>query len=99
MTNAARHGGGPVQVYVECGPDGVEAFIRDRGPGFDPDAVPADRLGIRESILGRMERHGGSARVRSTLGEGTEVRLLLPAAAVAPRGSERPTATGGGAAP
>ena len=79
VVNAARHAGGPVRVYLECGPDGVEAFVRDRGPGFVMDAVPTHRLGVRESIVGRMERHGGSARVRSIPGEGTEVRLALPA--------------------
>ncbi|GAB6901328.1 hypothetical protein JCM9957A_44180 [Kineosporia succinea] len=79
VANAARHAGGEsVRVYVECMPDGIEAFVRDRGPGFDLAAVPEDRLGVRESIIGRMERHGGSARVRSEAGEGTEVRLLLP---------------------
>jgi len=78
VVNAARHADSPIRVYVESGPDGVEAFVRDRGPGFDLDAVPEDRLGVRESIIGRMERHGGSARVRSAPGEGTEVRLLLP---------------------
>jgi signal transduction histidine kinase len=78
VMNAARHAESPVRVYVEYGPDGVEAFVRDRGPGFDLAAVPEDRLGVRESIIGRMERHGGSARVRSAPGEGTEVRLLLP---------------------
>ncbi len=82
MWNAVRHGQGPaaapVQVYVEVGPEGVEAFVRDRGPGFDPDAVPADRLGVRESIVGRTVRHGGTATVRSVLGEGTEVRLTMP---------------------
>jgi signal transduction histidine kinase len=67
-----------VQVYVESGPGEVEAFVRDRGPGFDLDAVPADRLGVRESIVGRTERHGGTAVVRSELGEGTEVRLTMP---------------------
>lgn len=77
MLNAVRHAGAPVSVYVEVGPDGVEAFVRDRGPGFDLAAVPPDRLGVRESIIGRMERHGGSARVR-TDGDGTEVRLELP---------------------
>jgi signal transduction histidine kinase/phage shock protein PspC (stress-responsive transcriptional regulator) len=77
MLNAVRHAGAPVSVYVEVGPDGMEAFVRDRGPGFDPAAVPADRLGVRESIIGRMERHGGSAQVRSDSG-GTEVRLDLP---------------------
>ena len=81
VLNAARHAGGTaIQVYVECGPDGVEAFVRDRGPGFDPGDVPGDRLGVKESIIGRMERHGGSARLRSEPGEGTEVKLLLPGA-------------------
>jgi signal transduction histidine kinase len=82
MVNAVKHGqptsSAPVQVYVEATADGVEAFVRDRGPGFDPDAVPADRLGVRESIVARMQRHGGSATVRSTAGGGTEVRLELP---------------------
>jgi signal transduction histidine kinase/phage shock protein PspC (stress-responsive transcriptional regulator) len=78
VVNAARHAQSPVRVYVESGPEGVEAFVRDRGPGFDLASVPEDRLGVRESIIGRMERHGGSARVRSAPGEGTEVRLLLP---------------------
>jgi signal transduction histidine kinase len=79
VANAARHAGGEsVRVYVECMPDGIEAFVRDRGPGFDLAAVPEDRLGVRESIIGRMERHGGSARIRSEEGVGTEVRLLLP---------------------
>jgi signal transduction histidine kinase/phage shock protein PspC (stress-responsive transcriptional regulator) len=76
--NAVRYAGAPVTVYVESGPDGVEAFVRDRGPGFDPDAVPADRLGVRESIVGRMQRHRGTAAIRSVAGEGTEVRLQLP---------------------
>lgn len=78
IVNAVRHAGAPVSVYVEAGPDGIEAFVRDRGPGFSLDAVPVDRLGVRESIVGRMERHGGTALVRSEPGEGTEVRLALP---------------------
>ncbi|MFI7588210.1 PspC domain-containing protein [Spongisporangium articulatum] len=81
IANAARHAGTPVQVYVEFGPSEVEAFVRDRGPGFVVDDVGEDRLGVRESIIGRMERHGGSARVVSTPGEGTEVRLLMPCVA------------------
>ena len=53
--------------------------MRDRGAGFDPDVVAEDRQGIRSSIVGRMERHGGTATLRSAPGEGTEVRLFLPA--------------------
>jgi signal transduction histidine kinase/phage shock protein PspC (stress-responsive transcriptional regulator) len=78
LLNAVRHGRTPVTAYVEIGPSGVEAFVRDRGDGFDLDAVPEDRLGVRQSVLGRMERHGGSARVRRR-DDGTEVELRLPA--------------------
>jgi signal transduction histidine kinase/phage shock protein PspC (stress-responsive transcriptional regulator) len=77
LLNAVRHGGAPVTAYVEIGPSGVEAFVRDRGVGFDLEEVPVDRLGVRQSILGRMERHGGTARVRRR-DDGTEVELRLP---------------------
>ncbi len=78
MTNAAKFGGGStVDVYAESTPERLQVFVRDRGPGFDPGAVPADRRGVRESIVGRMERHGGRARVTSAEGSGTEVELVL----------------------
>jgi signal transduction histidine kinase/phage shock protein PspC (stress-responsive transcriptional regulator) len=77
LLNAVRHGSVPVSAYVEVGSELVEAFVRDHGPGFDMSAVPEDRLGVRESILGRMSRHGGSAAVRR-LENGTEVSLSLP---------------------
>jgi signal transduction histidine kinase len=65
-------------VYAEAGPEQVEVFVRDRGPGFDPSGVAPDRRGVRESIIGRMERHGGRAVINSTPGEGTEVELTMP---------------------
>ncbi|MFJ6025872.1 PspC domain-containing protein [Pseudarthrobacter sp. NPDC092424] len=77
MVNASRHGGGPVSVYVEATASQVDVFVKDRGPGFDLQEVPADRLGVRESIIGRMQRHGGSATILSSA-DGTEVRLRLP---------------------
>ncbi|WP_235504435.1 ATP-binding protein [Nostocoides sp. Soil756] len=77
LLNAVRHAAPPVTAYVEIGPHGVEAFVRDRGAGFDLETVPDDRLGVRQSVLGRMERHGGSARVRRR-DDGTEVELRLP---------------------
>jgi signal transduction histidine kinase len=52
-------------------------FVRDRGPGFEPGDVPSDRRGVRDSIVGRMERHGGKATVHSLPGQGTEVELVL----------------------
>ena len=82
MLNAVRHGSPPVSAYVEIGPASVEAFVRDHGSGFDPEAVPADRLGVRESILGRMRRHGGTAQVRRR-DPGTEVILTMPHAEAA----------------
>ncbi|WP_246051218.1 ATP-binding protein [Nocardioides guangzhouensis] len=79
VTNAAKHAGtGKVDVYAEVSPQAVEVFVKDRGVGFDPATIAADRHGVRGSIIDRMERHGGTAEVRSTPGEGTEVVLRMP---------------------
>ncbi|PVZ61025.1 ATP-binding protein [Arthrobacter sp. H-02-3] len=86
MLNAARHGGGTVSVYLEVTDDAAEVFVKDRGPGFDPESVPPDRLGVRESIIGRMNRHGGTAAIISSP-DGTEVRLRLPVTAAASAGT------------
>ncbi len=88
MLNAARHAGGEVSVYIEGGAAGVDVYIRDRGEGFEMAAVPDDRLGIRQSIVGRMRRAGGTAAIRST-STGTEVHLHYAAAAAASPGGER----------
>jgi signal transduction histidine kinase len=77
--NAAKWSGTQsIAIYVEVETDSVSFFVRDRGLGFVPEAVPADRKGITNSILERMSRHGGVATIRSTIGAGTEVELLLP---------------------
>jgi signal transduction histidine kinase len=82
MTNAAKFGAGSaVDVYAESNADGLRVFVRDRGPGFDPAALPPDRRGVRESIVGRMRRHGGRATITSSPETGTEVELELPARA------------------
>jgi signal transduction histidine kinase len=82
MTNAAKFGAGsPVDVYAESNSDTVHVYVRDRGPGFDPADLPPDRHGVRESIVGRMQRHGGRARIASDPETGTEVELELPARA------------------
>jgi signal transduction histidine kinase/phage shock protein PspC (stress-responsive transcriptional regulator) len=78
MVNAAKYGGGgPVQVYAEVEGRTVSVFVRDHGPGFDPDEVPEDRMGVRESIIGRMKRNGGTAKVRPAPDGGTEVELEM----------------------
>jgi signal transduction histidine kinase/phage shock protein PspC (stress-responsive transcriptional regulator) len=76
--NAAKHAGvETVSLYVEAEPDRLTAFVRDRGRGFDPSTVPADRRGIASSIRDRMMRNGGTATITSTPGDGTEVTLEL----------------------
>jgi signal transduction histidine kinase len=79
LTNAAKFAadGGPVRLYAEIEDGDARVFVDDRGPGFDPGAVPDDRRGVRESIIGRMKRHGGRAEIRSEPGDGTEVELRM----------------------
>jgi signal transduction histidine kinase len=79
LQNAARHSGADtVSMYVEVEPQHVTVFVRDEGKGFDPQALPSDRRGIAESIVGRMARHDGGATIRSESGSGTEIELQLP---------------------
>ncbi|MFT4086568.1 MAG: PspC domain-containing protein [Gordonia sp. (in: high G+C Gram-positive bacteria)] len=78
LVNAAKHSGAPkVDLYCEVTDDRAEVFVRDRGTGFDVDAVDDDRQGIVGSIRGRMERAGGTAQVQSTPGRGTNVTLCI----------------------
>lgn len=77
--NAAKwSGAGAVSLFTEVEPACVSVFVRDRGRGFDPDAVPEDRKGLAQSVRARMERRGGTATVRSVPGRGTEVALTMP---------------------
>lgn len=79
MLNAARHAGGDITVFFEAGPAEIRIDVTDRGPGLDPGNLPDGRMGVRESILGRMERAGGSARIMpGPGGAGTAVRLAIP---------------------
>jgi signal transduction histidine kinase len=88
VANAARHSGAPnLDVYLEVDDRELVAFVRDRGHGFDPASIPEDRQGIRNSILDRLERHNGTAHIRSTLGHGTEVELMVPRRRIAANGS------------
>jgi signal transduction histidine kinase/phage shock protein PspC (stress-responsive transcriptional regulator) len=80
--NAAKWSGAEVvSVFVEVEAEEVSVFVRDRGRGFDPDAVSSDRKGLAESVHARMSRRGGLARVRSAPGQGTEVSLTMPRSA------------------
>jgi signal transduction histidine kinase len=76
--NAAKWSGASVvALFAEVEPTEVSLYVRDRGKGFDTTAVPGDRKGLAQSVQARMERHGGTAAIRSTPGEGTEVSLSL----------------------
>ncbi len=79
LVNVARHSGvRRASLFAEVGQGAVDLFVSDQGSGFDPGEVDADRRGIAESIVGRMQRHGGTAIIDSTPGEGTEIHLSLP---------------------
>ncbi|OFL60704.1 histidine kinase [Corynebacterium sp. HMSC065D07] len=78
MVNVGKHAGvDAVDVYAELLAGELSIFVRDRGVGFDVDAIPADRHGIRDSIRARVEGSGGRVRISSTPGEGTEVELAV----------------------
>ncbi|MDT4990220.1 MAG: hypothetical protein QOH97_112 [Actinoplanes sp.] len=80
LVNAARHAGvETVSLYAEVEAEELSVFVRDRGAGFDLEQVEESRHGVRGSIIGRMRRHGGHAEIRSAPGDGTEVRLTMPA--------------------
>lgn len=81
IVNAAKHADvGHIDVYIEVRDTEADIFVRDRGVGFDLDTIGADRMGLRGSIVERVERHGGTAEIRSTPGDGTEVRIVIPVA-------------------
>ncbi len=79
LINATRHApGAPVSVFMRSDADLVQVFVHDRGPGFDPAAIAADRHGINDSIIARMQRNGGQAEIHSAPGSGCEIILSLP---------------------
>ena len=84
--NAAKWSGASViSVFAEVEPAEVSLVVRDRGQGFDPGTVPADRKGLAESVHGRMTRRGGTVTVTSAPGEGTKISLKMPRTATQPR--------------
>jgi signal transduction histidine kinase len=79
LTNAAKHAGvSRISLFAEATDALAEVFVTDQGEGFDLNGVNGDRRGIADSIIGRMDRHGGRAEIHSEPGEGTEVHLSMP---------------------
>ncbi|MFB6888443.1 MacS family sensor histidine kinase [Kitasatospora sp. NPDC056327] len=92
VDNVRRHAGPGARAWilVEDEPEAVTVTVRDDGPGFAPDrlgeAERAGRLGVSQSIRGRLRDLGGTAELYSAPGEGVEVELRVPrATAVGPR--------------
>ncbi|MUM16340.1 PspC domain-containing protein [Mycobacteroides sp. CBMA 326] len=79
LVNAAKHSGqSDINLYAEVEPGQISVFVRDRGKGFDPELVSSDRQGIVRSIKSRVMRRGGQVQVKSEIGKGTEVRIIMP---------------------
>ncbi|MCI2012490.1 MAG: PspC domain-containing protein [Ancrocorticia sp.] len=77
MTNAVIHGAPPISVYMEVTERSIDVYVSDRGTGFRIEAIPSDRLGVRNSIIGRMQRIDGSVKIRSLPDGGTEVHMWV----------------------
>ncbi len=81
LTNVAKHSGqSSVEVVVLTAGDFISVTIIDTGTGFDPDAIPDDRMGIRLSVQARIEAVGGRTRIWSNPDTGTAVMLQIPLA-------------------
>ena len=79
MVNAAKHAGvRAVSLYAEVEAASAEIFVKDRGAGFDPSQIAADRQGVQGSIIDRVERHGGTVTITTAPGAGTDVHISMP---------------------
>lgn len=81
LTNVHLHSGqDAVEVVILTAGENIAVTVIDGGVGFDVDAVPDDRMGIKLSVRNRIEKSGGSVRIWSSPGQGTAVMLQLPVA-------------------
>ena len=82
VDNARQHGGSQAWLLVEDEPAGVTVTVRDDGPGIPAgrlaQAEADGRLGVAQSIRGRLRDLGGTVSLQSTPGQGTEVELHVP---------------------
>lgn len=87
LENVLRHAGATsADVEIVYSDDRMTFMVSDQGVGFDPAEVDPQRLGIRTSIVGRMEAVGGEVRVWSSPGAGTTVIIAAPVSEVLERG-------------
>jgi signal transduction histidine kinase len=86
LDNVRQHGGDGAHAWVLIEDEGslVTVTIRDDGPGIPQGrlagAAADGRLGVSHSIRGRIRDLGGTVRIESGSGAGTEVQLRIPRA-------------------
>jgi signal transduction histidine kinase len=84
LDNVRKHAGVNARAWIllEDEQDGVRVTVRDDGTGFPPErpaeAAGAGRLGIAQSMRGRIADCGGTTTIDSRAGEGTEVEFWVP---------------------
>jgi signal transduction histidine kinase len=80
LTNAAKHGDARrivVFADLEEASGGLFVSVKDDGCGFDPGRI-TERVGMSQSIRGRVEGVGGTVRFNSFPGDGAEVSIVVP---------------------
>jgi signal transduction histidine kinase len=75
LANAFNHAGqgATIQVFLKGSADGLKIVVKDNGRGFRPSRVPKNRIGLRLSIVGRVQAVGGKVFIDSKIGIGTNV--------------------------
>ena len=88
LDNAGRHAGPTARVFVlvEDEPAAVTVTVRDDGAGIEPGRLAAaereGRLGVAQAIRGRITDLGGTVRIQSAPGQGTEIEMVVPKVSV-----------------
>lgn len=79
LENVLRHSGAAIaEVDLAYASTEITVIVSDQGEGFDVDAIAEDRLGVRQSIQGRIRAVGGTVRIWSSPGAGTSVVIRVP---------------------
>jgi signal transduction histidine kinase len=76
--NSLKHAKGASErlIRIRGQKGGIKIVISDNGPGFRPSKVAKDRVGLRDSIIKRVEFVGGHVFVNSSPGKGTNLVLV-----------------------